>query len=64
MLSRTTETPLWLETRLGNRWRTFELITFVAFMGSLVTLLVLLYSDVPIVGFLTEEDLSGLDAIN
>jgi hypothetical protein len=51
MLSRTNDTPLWVETRLRNRWRRLEQITFAVFMGSLVTLLVLLYADVPIVGF-------------
>ena len=51
MLSRTNDTPLWVETRLRNRWRKLEQITFAIFMGTLVTLLVLLYADVPIVGF-------------
>ena len=50
MLSRTNDTPLWAEPRLRNPWR-LEQITFAAFMGSLVTLLVLLYADVPIVGY-------------
>jgi hypothetical protein len=31
--------------------RRLEQITFAAFMGSLVTLLILLYADVPLVGF-------------
>jgi hypothetical protein len=51
MLSRTNDTPLWVESRLTNLLRRLEQITFAAFMGSLVTLLVLLYSDVPIVGY-------------
>ena len=51
MLSRTNDTPLWAEPRLRNMWRRLEQITFAAFMGSLVTLLVLLYADVPIVGY-------------
>ena len=51
MLNRTNDTPLWVETRLRNRWRRLEQITFTAFLGSLVTLLVLLYADVPIVGY-------------
>ena len=51
MLSRTNDTPLWAEPRLRNMWRKLEQITFAAFMGSLITLLVLLYADVPIVGY-------------
>ena len=51
MLNRTNDTPLWVETRSRNRWRRLEQITFTAFLGSLVTLLVLLYADVPIVGY-------------
>ena len=38
-------------TAVKNMWRRLEQITFAAFMGSLVTLLVLLYADVPIVGY-------------
>jgi len=45
MLSRTADMPLWAEPQ--NMWRRL----FAAFMGSLVTLLVLLYADVPIVGY-------------
>jgi hypothetical protein len=51
MLSRTNDTPLWAEPRLTNMWRRLEQVAFAAFMGSLVTLLVLLYTDVPIVGY-------------
>ena len=51
MLNRTNDTPLWVETRSRNRWRRLEQITFTAFLGSLVTLLVLLYADAPIVGY-------------
>ena len=50
MLSRTNDTPLWAEPRLRT-CRKLEQITFAAFMGSLITLLVLLYADVPIVGY-------------
>jgi hypothetical protein len=34
----------------STNWQRLEQITFVLFMGSLITLLVLLYADVPIVG--------------
>ena len=51
MLNRTNDTPLWVETRSRNSWRRLEQITFTVFLGSLVTLLVLLYADVPIVGY-------------
>ena len=51
MLSRITDTPFWAEPQVGNIWRRLEQITFAVFMGSLVTLLVLLYADVPIVGY-------------
>ena len=51
MLVKTNDTPLWAEPRLANMWRRLEQITFAAFMGTLVTLLVLLYADVPIVGY-------------
>jgi hypothetical protein len=49
MLSKTSDMPLWADPQ--NMWRRLEQITFAAFMGSLVTLLVLLYADVPIVGY-------------
>ena len=51
MLSRINDMPLWVEPRFRNMWRRLEQVTFAAFIGSLVTLLVLLYADVPIVGY-------------
>jgi hypothetical protein len=51
MLSEITDTPLFAEPHLGNIWLRLEQITFAAFMGSLVTLLVLPYAGVPLVGY-------------
>jgi len=51
MPSRINDMPLWVEPRFRNMWRRIEQVTFAAFIGSLVTLLVLLYADVPIVGY-------------
>jgi hypothetical protein len=51
MLSRINDMPLWVEPRIRNMWRRLEQVAFAAFIGSLVTLLVLLYADVPIVGY-------------
>jgi hypothetical protein len=39
-----------LKTLLSTNWERLEQVTFALFMGSLITLLVLLYADVPIVG--------------
>ena len=46
VLSRINDMPLWVEPRFRNMWRRLEQVTFAAFIGSLVTLLV-----VPIVGY-------------
>jgi hypothetical protein len=51
MLSRTIETPRWAKSQLRNMWQRLEQVIFAAFMASLVTLLVLLYADVPIIGY-------------
>jgi hypothetical protein len=45
MLGRNNDAPCWVKAQLGDKWRWLEQITFAAFMGSLVTLLVLLYAE-------------------
>jgi hypothetical protein len=51
MLTTTNNAQIWTEPRFKSMWRRIEQITFAAFMGSLISLLVLLYAGVPIVGF-------------
>ena len=46
----TSTLTLRLSSLTSTNWQRLEQITFAAFMGSLITLLILLYADVPIVG--------------
>jgi len=39
-----------IKEKLAPHWQTFVRVTFGAFIGSLVVLLILLYANVPIVG--------------
>jgi hypothetical protein len=51
MLTTTNNASIWTDPRFKSMWGRIVQITFAAFMGSLVCLLVLLYADVPIVSF-------------
>ena len=46
----TSSLMLRLANRASTNWQRLEQITFAVFTGSLITTLVLLYADVPIVG--------------
>jgi hypothetical protein len=46
----TSTLTLRLSSLTSTNWQRLEQITFAAFMGSLITLLTLLYAGVPIVG--------------
>jgi hypothetical protein len=52
MNARAMELVEYVEKKLEPHWPTFVRVTFGAFVGSLVILLILLYADVPIVGSL------------
>jgi len=50
MLERGTKVLEYVQNKLVDHSQIFVRVTFGAFLGSLVVLLILLYADVPIVG--------------